>query len=75
VSADQPPTFTLEAVMIALGEDDARDWLDQYRSAPPQLRTLMESDIAVAAHARDRSEPKRRSERSRFRDIVDRIAT
>ncbi len=39
---DEPPTFTLEAVMNALDEDDARSWLDQWRSAPRQLRTLME---------------------------------
>ena len=68
---DEPPAFTLEAVMIALDEDAVRDWLDRWRSAPPQLRTLMESDIAVAADERSRRDAGRRNERLRFQRIVD----
>jgi hypothetical protein len=71
MGTDQPPTYTLEAVMTALDEDDARDWLDRWGSASPQLRTLMESDIAVAAVVRDRADARCRNERRRFRDIVD----
>ena len=67
---DAPPTFTLEAVMTALDENDARDWLDRWRTAPRQLRTLMESDVAVAAELRDRTDPRCRSERRRFLAIV-----
>jgi hypothetical protein len=71
VSTDEPPAFTLEAVMIALDEDAAREWLDRWRSAPGQLRTLMESDIAVAAVVRSRGDRARRDEQRRFREIVD----
>lgn len=67
---DDPPAFTVEAVMIALDEDSARDWLDRWRDAPAQLRTLMESDIAVAAVVRARREPRRTSEQRRFREIM-----
>ena len=56
--------------MIALDEDAARDWLERWRSAPPKLRTLMESDVAVAAAVRSRSGVGR-SERRRFQEIVD----
>lgn len=70
MDVDDPPDFTLEAVMVAFDEDEARDWLDRWRAAPRQLRTLMESDVAVTAFARDRDDPKRRDERRRFRDIV-----
>ena len=72
MSADEPPGFTVEAVMIALDEDAARDWLDRWRTAPPQLRTLMESDVAVAAALRSRTDVGRRNERRRFQEIVDR---
>jgi hypothetical protein len=72
MSSDEPPGFTVEAVMIALDEDAARDWLDRWRSAPPQLRTLMESDVAVAAAVRSRNDVGRRNERRRFQEIVDR---
>ena len=71
MSADEPPGFTLEAVMTALDEDAVRDWIDRWRSAPTQLRTLMESDIAVAALVRGRQDPQRRIEQQRFRDIVE----
>ena len=71
MTSDEPPGFTVEAVMIALDEDAARDWLDRWRSASPQLRTLMESDVAVAAAARARSDVARRTERRRFQEIVD----
>ncbi|GAA4751301.1 hypothetical protein GCM10025783_24810 [Amnibacterium soli] len=69
---DEPPGFTLAAVMIALDEDAARDWLDRWRAAPPQLRTLMESDVAVAAAVRTRNDLGRRNERRRFQEIVER---
>lgn len=72
MSSDEPPGFTVEAVMIALDEDAARDWLDRWRSASPQLRTLMESDVAVAAAVRARTDVGRRNERRRFQEIVDR---
>ena len=71
MGADEPPGFTVEAVMIALDEDAARDWLDRWRAAPPQLRTLMESDVAVAAALRGRNDLVRRNERRRFQEIVD----
>ena len=71
MTPDEPPGFTVEAVMIALDEDAARDWLDRWRSAPPQLRTLMESDVAVAAAVRSRTDARRRNERRRFQEIVD----
>jgi hypothetical protein len=71
MTSDEPPGFTLEAVTIALDEDAVRDWLDRWRSASPQLRTLMESDIAVAAAERSRRDVGRRNERRRFQQIVD----
>jgi hypothetical protein len=71
VGTDEPPAFTLEAMMIALDEDEVRQWLDDWRRAPRQLRTLMESDIAVAAIARDRRDRSRRHEFRLFLDIVD----
>ena len=70
MDVDDPPDFTLEAVMVAFDEDEARDWLDRWRAAPRQLRTLMESDVAVAAELRDRTDPRCRSERRRFLAIV-----
>jgi hypothetical protein len=70
MGTDEPPTFTLQAVMTALDEDDARDWLDRWQLAPRQLRTLMESDIGAAAVARDRNDPRCRAERRRFWEIV-----
>lgn len=70
MASDEPPTFTLEAVMGALDEDDARDWLERWRAASRPLRTLMESDIAVAALARSRRDPRGRDEQRRFREIV-----
>jgi hypothetical protein len=71
MSTDEPPGFTVEAVMIALDEDAAREWFDRWHAASGQLRTLMESDVAVAAAARDRTDRRRRTERRRFQEIVD----
>lgn len=71
MSTDEPPAFTVAAVMIALDEDAAREWFDRWRDASGQLRTLMESDVAVAAAARDRLDRRRRIERRRFQEIVD----
>jgi hypothetical protein len=75
MGSDEPPAFTLEAVMIALDEDDARGWLEVWRCASRQLRTLMESDIAVAAIASDRNDPERRHARRLFLEIVERTET
>lgn len=71
MSTDEPPAFTVEAVMIALDEDAAREWFIRWRAASGQLRTLMESDIAVAAVVRDRNDRRRRDELRRFQEIVE----
>jgi hypothetical protein len=70
MSEDQPPAFTVEAVMTAFDEDAARAWLEAWSAAPRQLRTLMESDVAAAAADRARREPGRAREQRRFREIV-----
>lgn len=70
VTVDEPPDHTIEAVNVALDEDDVRVWLEQWNAAPGLLRHRMETEIALAAVRRNHFESAGREERRRFWAIV-----
>lgn len=70
MTLDEPPDHAIEAVNMALDEDDVRVWLEQWRAAPPLLRHRMETEIALAAVRRNHLEVGPREDRARFWAIV-----
>jgi hypothetical protein len=68
--ANEPTSNIIEAVTIALDEQDIPGWMDRWHAASRIDQQKMETEIVMDALVRNHGDRQRHDERQQFRDIV-----
>jgi hypothetical protein len=70
---DEPSPNVLRGLNIAYDEDEARDWLNQWRASTREQRLHMETQLVLLALTRNSRDQKARAERQDFERLMKTI--